>query len=233
MVTTVPGSAECLNEFLGETFRAHGVATVAAEGGIRFPEYPGRWANGEAFALTEHAWQLDFRFGLEPGRMLWESVTGVGATDQDKMTDGMIAFAESSLHVILSALFGQPACHGTEREEWLVAGTPRVASIGPVRSRFGFPLTPDSTPDMRFFHYFAERLCEQPLSRGDHWVRLYQMREGERCVVNEVLLDNDAWPAVQDAMAAFDWPTRKNDPTSRSEHYDVRVFLVIRDADAV
>lgn len=229
MVTTVPGSEETINRFLDEMFRAHGVATVPVEGGIRFPDFPGRWANGEAFAVTENAWQLDFRFGLGDGRMLCESVTGIGPPDA-RVADGMNAFAGASFHVILSALFARPLCHSTEREEWVVGGVPRVVFLGTLQSRFGFPLTVEGNPDIRFFRYFAERLCELPLPPGDHWVRLYQMRAGERSVSNEVLLDNHAWPEMQDAMAAFEWPTRKNDSDDRSEFYDVRLFLVIRDA---
>jgi hypothetical protein len=229
MADTVPGSAETINRFLDEMFRAHGVATVAVNGGIRFPDFPGRWANGEAFAVTENAWQLDFRFGLENDRLLCESVTGIGAPDK-RVPDGMQAFAGASFHVILSALFDRPLCHSTEREEWVVGGSPRVVFLGTLQSRFGFPLTDDGNPDIRFFRYFADRLCERPLPPGDHWVRLYQMRAGARGVSNEVLLDNEAWPGMQDAMAAFDWPTAKNDPASRSEYYDVRLFLVVRDA---
>ncbi len=223
-VIRVPGSTARINTVLAQLFQAHGVEAVHDGSVLRFPAHPGLWMNGEAFNPLERAGQLDFRLGIEPNRLLCESVAGMGRTPDTQIDDGLAAFASHSFHVLLCAFFGVPPDHGICREEWDIDERKRVVFIGTIGSRFGFPLDGSGKPEIRFFVEFTRRLKVQPMPSGTHWVRLYQMRRGGRVLANEVLLDNQPWAELQDAMAAFDWPLCDNT-------YDVRVFLVIRDSE--
>lgn len=223
-VERIPGSMDGVNDVLVQLFSGHGVEAARHGDGVVFPAHPGLWANGEAFRMYERIAQLDVRLGVEPGRMLVESVSGIGMTDGEQILNGLEAFTSTTFHVLLTAFFGLPECHGTERLEWEIGGRKRVVFLGVVGTRFGFPPGPDGQPDLRFYHHFERHLKAQPLPPGTHWVRLYQMRFRGEATANEVLLDNDPWPEMQEAMAAFEWPATE-------KHYDVRLFLVIMDPE--
>lgn len=203
-------------------FRGHGVRAVRSGLELLFPAFPNYRMTGEAFRATERAGQIDIRLWIAPDRMLGESVAGVGPTPAEQIPDGIRAFITHSFHVLLCAFFGVPPAHGVARERWAIGGTPRDVFVGTVGSRFGFPLDADGSPDIGFFQAFKHLLEVQSLPSGIHWVRLYQARQNGQSICNEVLLDNDPWPALQDGMAAFGWP-------ASDKWYDVRVFLVIRD----
>jgi hypothetical protein len=220
----VPGSTERINQVLEALYRAHGVESVRQGAVVLFPAQPGLWANGEAFDHGSLAGQVDVRLGIDPERTLCESFAGIGDDLDQRTDDGLVAFTRCSFHVLLSAFFGSPPNDHAEREEWMIGGTPRDVFLGNVTSRFGLPPGADGGPDLRFFGHFRQQLNAQPLPPGTHWVRLYQMRFREESMCNEVLLDNGAWPAMQEAMAAFDWPLS-------DKPYDVRLFLVIRDLE--
>jgi hypothetical protein len=221
-VIRVPGSTARINAVLAQLFQAHGVEAVHDENVLRFPAHPGRWMNGEAFNPLERAGQLDFRLEIEPGRLLVESVAGLGRTADEQIDDGLAAFASNSFHVLLSAFFDIPPDHGIVREEWEIGGRKRVVFVGTIGSRFACPTDAAGDPDIRFFDEFTRLLKAQSLPSGTHWLRLYQMRHAGSVKANEVLLDNQPWAELQDGMAAFDWPVQEN-------YYDVRVFLVILD----
>jgi hypothetical protein len=218
----VPGSIDAINGVLEQLFQGHGVETVRDGEYIRFPAYPEMWANGELFREYEPAIQLDVRLGLADQRVLVESTGGMGDGQNTQIGNALQKFADSSFHIMLTAFFGLPECHGTQQLEWEIGGRKRVVSLGLVTSWFGFPPGADGQPDLRFFDHFERHLRAQPLPPGTHWVRLYQMRFRGEDMCNEVLLDNDPWEAVMAGMAEFDWPVSENP-------YDVRVFLVIRD----
>jgi hypothetical protein len=226
-VIRVTGSIDRINAVLEQLFRGHGIEAVRAGNELRFPAFPDYRMNGEAFNPRERAGQLDFRLGIAPGRTVCESVAGIGTTPDAQIEDGLRAFASNSFHVLLSAFFGVPRLeHGADHEEWEIGGVKRTVVLGTIGTRFGFPLGTDDKPDIGFFRAFKRHVRAQPLSAGTHWVRLYHMRSGGECTANEVLLDNRQWPELESAMAAFDWPASER-------RYDVRLFLVIRDPEAV
>jgi hypothetical protein len=223
-VVRVPGSTDRINAALEELFRSHGVEAVREGGRLRFPAFPDYWMSGEAFNPMEFAGQLDFRLGIAPNRMVGESVAGMGTTPEKQISDGLAAFASNSFHVLLSAFFGVPVGHGIDREEWVIGGLKRTVFVGTIGTRFGYPLGADGKPDIRFFQSLKKQIQTHPLPHGTHWVRLYHMRRGGRTTANEVLLDNHPWSELQHRMAAFDWPVGE-------KMYDVRQFIVIRDAE--
>jgi hypothetical protein len=223
-VTPVPGSIERINQVLEGLYRAHGVEAVRQGDVVRFPAHPDLWTNGEAFDHGTRAGQVDVRLGVDSERALCESFAGLGDDLDQRTNDGLLAFTRCSFHVLLSAFFGSPSNDHAGREEWVIGGAARAVFLGNVTSRFGLPPGAESAPDLRFFDHFQCRLNAQPLPPGTHWVRLYQMRFRGESMCNEVLLDNAMWPAMQEAMTAFDWPVSE-------QYYDVRLFMVIRDLE--
>lgn len=223
-VVRVPGSTDRINAVLEQLFRAHGVEVVREGDKLRFPAFPDYWMNGEAFNPLEFAGQLDFRLSISRSRMIGESVAGMGSTPEKQIEDGLAAFASNSFHVLLCAFFRVPLAHGIDCEEWVIGGLKRHVFIGTIGTRFGYPLGADGKPDIRFYQAFKKHVQSHPLPQGTHWVRLYHMRRGGRTTANEVLLDNHPWTDLQHRMAAFDWPVCE-------KMYDVRQFLVIRDAE--
>lgn len=213
-----------LAEALVGLFHAHGVGAdvVPGQAFVGFLKYPGRWAEAELFDRDGHA-RLDVRLDFAAGRAVVESFVGAGATTEERARDALARFSDNTFHVLLSAFFGQPLCHGTEREEWEIGGRRREVYFGGVLSRYELPLAPGGGPDLRFFEAFGEAVKAQPLAPGTHWIRVYHLRRGGEMLANEVLLDNEPWAEVEAAMAAFPWPVA-------GHLYDLRQFLVVKDA---
>jgi hypothetical protein len=224
-VQRIDGSTEYVNDVLQQLFQGHGVEGIVQSGRVTFPNHPGLWANGELFRSYERIAQLDVRFGgFDGDRVLVESIVGFGPDVNAQAKVAVQAFANGSFHVFLPAFFGQLPCHGTEREIWKI-GRPRAVYAGPVTTLFGYPSAKaDGTPNLDFYPAFIKRLETCTLARGTHWVRIYQMRYKGTVLSNEVLLDNVAWEEMQGFMAEHSWPVT-------DQHYDVRVFLVIKDAE--
>jgi len=224
----VPNSTDLIKPMLEQLFDGHGIKAECRDNVVVFPDHPGMWVTCETFdtglmlASGARIWQLDFHLGIGPKRVLVESVSGIGHNEIERINNGLTTFVECSFHVLLSAFFDLSLPDDVERQEWEIAGQRRPVFISAVYWRFGLPKTAEGKLDLRFFAEFERLLKAQPLSPDTHWVRLYQTRyQGEGS--NEVLLDNEPWNALQDGMAAFDWP-RNEKP------YDVRVFLVIRNS---
>jgi hypothetical protein len=220
------GSANDVNDVLRQLFHGHGVEAGVQPGRVTFPAHPGLWANGELFAGSNGLVQLDVRLGgFDGDRVLIESICGFGPDVNAQASFVVQAFANASFHVFLPAFFGRPPCHGTERETWTVGGGPRAVYAGLITTIFGYPPPKaDGMPDLGFYPAFIERLKTYPLPPGTHWVRIYQMRFKGQVLSNEVLLDNAPWAEMQGLMAEQPWPVAE-------KPYDVRVFLVIKDAE--
>ena len=220
-IRRIAGSAALVCDGLAELFAGHGVEAFREGDELRFPAHPALRADGEAFRRFEQSAQIDVRLVIGPGRTIVESVAGIGTEDDAAIEDGLYSFGRGTLPVLIAAFFGQERI--VVRQRWPIGGHKRIVSVGEVSSRFGFPPGPEGKPDLGFFGHFQDRLATQHLPTGTHWVRLYQARQAGKPLANEVLFDNRPWPEMQAAMAGFDWPVR-------GDAYDVRVFLVIRDA---
>ena len=222
-VLRIEGSTDYVNDVLRQLFQGHDVEACVESGHVTFPNHPGLWANGELFRSYERIVQLDVRLGgFDGDRVLIESIAGFGPDLDAQASFAVQAFANGSFHVLLPAFFGRPPCHGTEREIWKI-GSPRAVYAGLITSVFGYPpAKADGTPNLDFYPAFIKRLETCSLSQGTHWVRIYQMRHEGAVPSNEVLLDNVPWEEMQAFMGEHSWPL-----TDR--HYDVRVFLVIKD----
>ena len=85
------------------------------------------------------------------------------------------------------------------------------------------PPKADGMPNLDFFPQFIARLETTPFPQGTHWIRIAQERIAGEIGMNEVLLDNEHWPEMMEFMAGIEWPYAETS-------YDVRVFLVVREA---
>jgi hypothetical protein len=220
-VNDMPDAMDRINMVLEHLFREHGIEAVRRGSAVWFPAYPGRWMYGDA-AESFPCWRLDFALGVEPDRILVETVSAIGRDPIERLEDGFAAFVEGSFHVLLSAFFGAPLDEHVDREDWDIAGQRRAVFIGGIFTRQGPPRTADGEPDLRFFAEFERLLKAQPLPPGTHWMRLYHSRFRGEEMGSEVLLDNKEWDEMQQGMSAFDWPVSDTP-------YDVKMFFVIRD----
>ncbi|QDV41102.1 hypothetical protein Enr13x_09400 [Stieleria neptunia] len=208
---------------LKDLLEHHGVPTDAdgtwliAENGMRMTgavvkEYPSPRGTANI--------QLDFYFELEDGRLMIESVGGLGATKADAVKDGIQNFTGGSFHVLLSSLFNVNADDQIEIENWDIAGTSRRVTIGGMNVRT-FTDAPFDPPT----HWFpiVQRAIENTdLPRGTHWFRCYYAQFDNKPSAVEVLLDNNDWQPIIKAMSDIDWP-------AKDDFYSVRVFGVIQD----
>jgi hypothetical protein len=152
-VQRIEGSTDYINDVIRQLFEAHGVEAGVKAGRVTFPAHPGLWANGVLFRSSERVVQLDVRLGgFDGDRVVIESIVGIGADLNAQASFAVQGFANASFHVFLPAFFGRPPCHGTERETWTIAGSPRAVYAGLIMSVFGYPPDePDGTPDLRFY----------------------------------------------------------------------------------
>jgi hypothetical protein len=164
--------------------------------------------------------QLDFYLVLEDGRLLIESVGGLGATKSDAVKDGIHNFTGGSFHVLLSVFFNANADDQTEVENWNIAGKQRRVIIGGMNVRT-FSDAPFDAPT----HWFpiVQRAIENTdLPSGTHWFRCYYAQFHNKPTAVEVLLDNNDWQPIIETMSGIDWP-------ASDDFYSVRVFAVIQD----
>ena len=162
--------------------------------------------------------QLDLRVFIAFGRMIVESFTGFGQDREEAVRDAINAFVDGAFHVILAACFGV-ATDQVERERWTIAGKERPVTVGPAQCR-GMDRQPMQF-DVGWFDQFKAAIVRHDLAPGTHWVRLYVSHSDRRMTECEVLLDNDPWPAVQDAARQLDWPR----VDGFASH---RIFLIIQ-----
>jgi hypothetical protein len=210
-----------VNESLLELFRAHGVEAVLLEEWVVFP---GRNMRASASIVREikqqaaMSVQLDVWFEIAPRRTIVESFAGLGETLERAVADAIHNFTANSLHVFLTAFFRSDD-QQVSQEEWVVGGRTSRVTIGNVGIRGKPPVQGEEL--VGWFKRFEEKLKENQLRPGTHWVRLYYGQMQGRPMACEVLLNNDVWEEMQSEMAAVAWPVGE-------EFYSVRVFLVIQ-----
>ncbi|MCA9176533.1 MAG: hypothetical protein KDB14_18725 [Planctomycetales bacterium] len=214
-----PGIVQLLKELLAQ----HDVATcsetdwLTAENGVRITGSVWQHASPPGTSNL----QLDFYLVLDDGRLLIESVGGVGASRSDAVMDGFRNFAQGSLHVLLAALFDVNVSSQVEVETWNIDGRPRRVTIGGMNVRL-FSDVPWEPPT-EWFPVVRLAIEREILSGGAHWFRCYYAQFNSKPAAVEALLDNAHWPAVAEAMSEYGWP-------AKDEFYSVRLFAFIQDA---
>jgi hypothetical protein len=159
-----------------------------------------RWS-GEQLML-----QVDF---VARGRRiatdaLCESFAGVGPTYSAAVVDALRKFERGSFHVIVASLFDPTS--GGEQVSWESWPHP----TGPFRACLGAQLVMyggvDHAPMGDLVDALRDALRDEPLTRAVHALRLFTAWRGDVSLVNEVLLDNEPWPAGEALSRDFPWP---------------------------
>jgi hypothetical protein len=230
---------ERIAEVLLQLFRAHGVEAAigeawtkrdlgSASGGSRLPlsgvlvHLPANQKVTAAVALVNPipngvSVQLDVYFSTAEERLIIESLVGVGPSLDAAIGDALQAFATNLLHVLLAAFFEFPTSH-VSQETWSVSGIERPVTIGGAAIR---GKAPDADLPLEECLAQIRRAFESRSATPQaHWIRVYVALTKGKAQTIEVLLDNMAWAAGGNAIAALDWPDAE-------QFYSVRFFLII------
>ncbi|MFO0714887.1 MAG: DUF6348 family protein [Sandaracinus sp.] len=180
-----------------ELLVSHGVHVLAEGMSIDALVFP---------TVTRDRFQLQVDFvvcdpRLAAGRVV-ESFAGIGATYPRALANALEKFERGTLHVLVATLFDHEACADqVSWETWSHRDGELDVCLGPQILPLGSgpSLGPALDP-------LIDHLALTPLTRGLHSLRLFTMREGERTVVDEVLLDGEPWEAGRTALAAAPIP---------------------------
>ncbi|HEX7900351.1 MAG TPA: DUF6348 family protein [Planctomycetota bacterium] len=163
--------------------------------------------------------QLDTFFVPGPGQEIVESFGGFGATRNEAIDDAFENFVAGTLHVLLAAFFPDLPTDQADIEEWIVGGTKKRVVVGNFTTRGQLPALREFIPAIN--RLLENEVKARVLSKGTHWIRLYQAR-GPTTNINEVLLNNEPDPGLQAAIGLMPWP-------ASTSFYSVRLFLVVQD----
>ena len=208
--------------FLLSLFEEHKIHAVCEDGWVVLTDYDLR-ASCAVFNLREpsngKSLQLDVCIEIGMGRALIESFGGIGGGWEEALADAGQNFISNSFHVILAAFFTEGYDEQISRETWEIDGVERTVILGNIGLR-GSKAAEANTLPLDWFEAFEQKIKERPLDEGSHWIRLYYAHLDNKTIACEVLLDNETWDELQDEMADFDWPERK-------DFYSVRLFLIV------
>lgn len=193
---------------------AHGVRCELQDAWVVFPDHDKR---GYASLFPrERLYQLDVGIEIFPGWTVVESFAGIGDDADEALKDAFDAFMRGSLHVMLTAFFGFSKDEQVACMEWEIANTLRRVTLGNAIFR-GTP--PAGTIDR--FSQLEVLLKSSPLPKGTHWVRIYYAQIDNQALSCDALLDNEAWPELQEALTHFAWPVA-------ADFYSIRLFLCVQ-----
>ena len=218
--------SESLNEdsiaFLLSLFQEHDISAVLEDDWVILVDY-GLRATCAVYphkpTNTSRTLQLDICLEINMGRALIESFAGIGATWEEALADAWRNFIDNSFHVILTAFFTDQHDAQITRETWNIDGEDRPIIIGNIGLRSGDAAVSNSL-SMDWLTTLEEKIKEQPLAEGSHWIRVFYAQMNNEALSCEVLLDNETWIDLQDEMADFAWP-------AHAAFYSVRLFLII------
>lgn len=212
--------AQLENETLAQLFESHGVEVRRDGDWLRLPK--GLKTRAVVWDHdTEHTGvfmvQLDVVLELWTGRAIVESCAGFGESRKDALQSAFESFAQSALHPMLVAFLHTD--DEVVRDAWEIDGSFRAVTIGQVAVR-GKP--PGGTElDLDWFRTFEAKLKASKIPEGTHWVRLYYAQQDSEPLAKEILLDNEPWTWIQEALAGVTWPQGPN-------FLSLRVFVVIQ-----
>jgi len=154
---------------------------------------------------------------LPDGTEIVEGFAGTGELDA-AFDDAFDNFMRSSLHVMLSGLWGVHDPEQIDSYDWQIAGKHYTAFIGNYVSRSSESTNAHVPPklDARL----NATIQREQLTQEFHWVRLFVANmQGE--FVFEALKDNEDWPAGLVCLNSCIWP-----PTDG--YYTLRQFVLLR-----
>ncbi len=161
--------------------------------------------------------QFIVRVFLPSGERIDEYFAGIAQDERSAIIDALRNFADSSFHVIISALLDHLCEHATV-EKWTINGIDRRVTLGAVTSRGGVPGN-----YLQWFREFEQMAKASSLPGGIHWIRIFHGQSNPSNATTEVLLDNEHWQPMESGIAALDWP-------AKDTFYTARLFLIIQDS---
>ncbi|MBN2712102.1 MAG: hypothetical protein JXR97_06650 [Planctomycetes bacterium] len=215
-----------ISPWLLKSFHRHGYKEAVFENGwVCLPGYPPARASSYSQTMQEsYNLQLDFEFALDDGRVLTESIGGVGSTENEAIENGLQKFCSNVLHVLLSAFYNHPYEEHLEYEEWDLDGETWEVFFGP----YGIVSMPTKgktaqqiEPPEELFPFITTQLQLHPKAEDIHWVRFYYAWMDNNPMLAEALWDNEVWFEAQNKLGNLNWP-EANGFTS------VRSFILLR-----
>lgn len=202
--------------------RDHHVATLRDAETIQLPEHGCRvipMVFDENVHETGVTCCFDVQFELSDGSVIIETFAGIGSDAGDARRDAFENFVRSSFHVILRAVLLPMPDPQVDVEEWLVSGERFIATLGTVTARS--PVSPEWKVPTGWFATLEDAIKQSRLPKRLCSIRFYYGHLSDTNDITEVLLNNEPWPEVAEAMKSFEWP--------RSDgFYSVRLFLILR-----
>lgn len=154
---------------------------------------------------------------LPDGTEIVEGFAGTGDLDA-AFDDAFDNFMRSSLHVMLSGLWGVHDPEQIDSYNWEIAGKRYTAFIGNYVSRSTENSNSHVPPKLDARLTFT--IQRERLTQEFHWFRLFVANmQGQ--FVFEALKDNEDWPAGLDCLNSCDWPTSDG-------YYSLRQFVLLR-----
>lgn len=192
-----------IRQWLQQRFGEHGVELEPDEEWLitdgDFPAVRAVWREGAAGVPG----RLDVEVVLDEERGIEESFAGRGAGEA-ACRDALDAFERSTLHVLLAACWYATDDRRLRLETWENGLRSWDAFIGPWHLRGDAPSA--TLPAAEAVAAVAAALAREPLAPRLHWLRLFCRRGADGAVDVEALLDNQPWPAGDQALAAQPWP---------------------------
>ncbi len=192
-----------IRQWLLRLFEQHGVELEPDEEWLitdgDFPAVRAVWREGAAGAPG----RLDVEVVLSEERGIEESFAGHGGGEAG-CRDALDAFVASTLHVLLAACWYATDDRKLRLETWENGLRTWDAFIGPFHLRGD--AEPQELPAAEAVAAMAAAIGREALSPQLHWLRLFCRRGADGATDLEVLLDNQPWPAGDQALAALSWP---------------------------
>jgi len=214
-----------LNKLLADLFSAHGAAAkqygdwVEVDGGRLRCRAATVAVNRYETGLSV---QLDVAAQVPDGKIVLESFGGLGADEPSAVKNACENFANSSFHVLLSALLDRP-CEHVDTEEWIIGESSRRVTLGSITGRAN--VRPEEPTSADWFPVMEKKIKGSRLSPGLHWIRIFHSEVDGKSPTTEVLLDNDIWSSMQEEAEKIEWPKREG-------FYSVRIFVIVQDNEA-
>src|SRR5262249_51738730 len=152
---------------------------------VVMPGYPPARAHAYRYdtANTIFNFQLDFEFALDDGRVIVESVAGIGKTEEQALAQGYEKFASNSFHPLLCAFYDYPVDDQIEFLQWEVRGKAWEVFKGPLGVMHVPGNGPVEHPDFNkiapgnLLEFIDEQIKSQPLDSDTHWIRFFYAQQ--------------------------------------------------------
>lgn len=204
------------SELLVALLSQHGLVAIHEDGVVTIPEHPTFKLALNVFGGSNDTIQLDALLVIGPGKVIKESLLGIGDNQKNALMDAQIHFVHCVFHVWLAGLFNKTNPE-TIRHNWTISGVPRKVTIGAVAWR-GSDV---GEKDVRWQKAWHDAVKSMVLPEGTHWIDFYYGQRNNESFACQVLLDNEPCAHLQNVMHGFDW-------IKLPELYSVRQFMIVQ-----